>query len=95
MAAMFGGIVGQEVLIPLYQPLDPNDLKPVNSRYDAQISVFGSKLQKKLEESKVFMNLALTGVSCNSQGERVILADSFFSGIGTLARLSLQLPPRR
>ncbi|KAJ1277398.1 hypothetical protein BS78_04G000800 [Paspalum vaginatum] len=69
MAAMFGCIVGQEVVKacsgkfhPLYQffyfdsveslpvePLEPSDLKPENCRYDAQISVFGSKLQKKLE----------------------------------------------
>ncbi|XP_020594835.1 ubiquitin-activating enzyme E1 2-like, partial [Phalaenopsis equestris] len=59
MAAIFGGIVGQEVMKacsgkfhPLFQffyfdsleslppePLEPNDLKPLNSRYDAQISV--------------------------------------------------------
>ncbi|XP_026454052.1 ubiquitin-activating enzyme E1 1-like isoform X1 [Papaver somniferum] len=107
MAAMFGGIVGQEVVKacsgkfhPLYQffyfdsveslpaePVDPSDLKPVNSRYDAQISVFGSKLQKKLEDSKVFMvgsgalgceflkNLALMGVSCSNQGKLTITDD--------------------
>ncbi|KAI3916387.1 hypothetical protein MKW92_028993, partial [Papaver armeniacum] len=34
---------------------DLNDLKSVNRRYDARISVFASKLQKKLEESKVFI----------------------------------------
>ncbi|MCL7047795.1 hypothetical protein MKW94_003588 [Papaver nudicaule] len=90
MAAMFGGIVGQEFFyfdsvesLPA-EPLDPNNLKPVNSQYDAQMSVFGSKLQKKLEESKVFMvgsgalgceflkNFALMGVSCNNQGKDVI-----------------------
>ncbi|KAJ8769764.1 hypothetical protein K2173_007624 [Erythroxylum novogranatense] len=96
MAAMFGGIVGQEVVKacsgkfhPLFQffyfdsveslpteNVDPSDLRPVNSRYDAQISVFGSKLQKKLEDAKVFVvgsgalgceflkNIALMGVSC-------------------------------
>jgi len=37
------------------QPLHPNDLKPLNSRYDAQISVFGSKIQKNLEDAKVFI----------------------------------------
>ncbi|CAN4098493.1 unnamed protein product [Withania somnifera] len=95
MAAMFGGIVGQEVVMacsgkfhPLYQffyfdsveslptePLDPSDLKPLTTRYDAQISVFGQKLQKKLEDAKVFLvgsgalgceflkNLALMGKS--------------------------------
>ncbi|KAL5065140.1 hypothetical protein RYX36_026877 [Vicia faba] len=64
MAAMFGSIVGQEVVKacfgkfhPLFQffyfdsveslptePLHPNDLKLINSRYDAQISVFRKKL---------------------------------------------------
>ncbi|EOY34575.1 Ubiquitin-activating enzyme 1 isoform 1 [Theobroma cacao] len=107
MAAMFGGIVGQEVVKacsgkfhPLFQffyfdsveslpaePLDPSDFKPLNSRYDAQISVFGSKLQKKLEDSKVFIvgsgalgceflkNVALMGVSCGSQGKLTITDD--------------------
>ncbi|XP_030925521.1 ubiquitin-activating enzyme E1 1-like [Quercus lobata] len=107
MAAMFGGIVGQEVMKacsgkfhPLFQffyfdsveslptePLHPSDLKPLNSRYDAQISVFGSKLQKKLEDAKVFIvgsgalgceflkNLALMGVSCNKQGKLTITDD--------------------
>lgn len=107
MAAMFGGIVGQEVVKacsgkfhPLLQffyfdsveslpsePLDPRDLQPLNSRYDAQISVFGSKLQKRLEEAKVFVvgsgalgceflkNLALMGVSCGNQGKLTITDD--------------------
>ncbi|KAH9607533.1 hypothetical protein KSS87_017463 [Heliosperma pusillum] len=107
MAAMFGGIVGQEVIKacsgkfhPLFQfyyfdsleslpsePLDPIDLKPLNSRYDAQISVFGTKLQKKLEEAKLFVvgsgalgceflkNLALMGVSCGSEGKLTITDD--------------------
>ncbi|XP_078162757.1 ubiquitin-activating enzyme E1 1-like [Carex rostrata] len=107
MAAMFGGIVGQEVVKacsgkfhPLFQffyfdsmeslptePLDADDLKPLNSRYDAQISVFGSKLQKKLQESKIFMvgsgalgceflkNLALMGVSCTQKGKLTITDD--------------------
>ncbi|KAK7321373.1 hypothetical protein VNO77_31960 [Canavalia gladiata] len=106
MAAMFGGIVGQEVVKacsgkfhPLFQffyfdsveslptePLDPNDLKPLNSRYDAQISVFGQKLQKKLEDAEVFVvgsgalgceflkNLALMGVSCD-KGKLTITDD--------------------
>lgn len=69
------------------EPLDPRDLQPLNSRYDAQISVFGSKLQKKLEEAKVFVvgsgalgceflkNLALMGVSCGNQGKLTITDD--------------------
>lgn len=107
MAAMFGGIVGQEVVkacsgkfhplfqffyfdsvesLPKYQ-LDPQDLKPSNSRYDAQISVFGSKLQKKLQDANIFVvgsgalgceflkNLALMGVSCSSKGKLTITDD--------------------
>ncbi|KAM0995912.1 hypothetical protein ACFX2C_005981 [Malus domestica] len=107
MAAMFGGIVGQEVVKacsgkfhPLFQffyfdsveslptePLESSDLKPLNSRYDAQISVFGSKLQKKLEDAKIFLvgsgalgceflkNLALMGVSCGKQGKLTVTDD--------------------
>ncbi|XP_010257066.2 PREDICTED: ubiquitin-activating enzyme E1 1 [Nelumbo nucifera] len=107
MAAMFGGIVGQEVVKacsgkfhPLFQffhfdsveslptePLDPIDFKPLNCRYDAQISVFGAKLQKKLEEAKVFIvgagalgceflkNVALMGVCCSSKGKLTITDD--------------------
>ncbi|CAL9111808.1 unnamed protein product [Musa acuminata var. zebrina] len=107
MAAMFGGIVGQEVVKacsgkfhPLFQffyfdsveslpaePLEPSDVKPLNCRYDAQISVFGSKLQKKLEEAKVFIvgsgalgceflkNLALMGVCCGQKGKLNITDD--------------------
>nr|GMC79137.1 ubiquitin-activating enzyme E1 1-like [Ipomoea batatas] len=107
MAAMFGGLVGQEVVKacsgkfhPLFQffyfdsleslpaePLDTSDLKPLNSRYDAQISVFGSKLQKILEDAKVFVvgsgalgceflkNIALMGVSCGEKGKLTITDD--------------------
>ncbi|KAL7001170.1 E1 ubiquitin-activating protein, partial [Sarracenia purpurea var. burkii] len=107
MAAMFGGIVGQEVVKacsgkfhPLFQffyfdsveslptePLEPSDFRPLNCRYDSQISVFGLKLQKKLEVAKVFVvgsgalgceflkNLALMGVSCNSPGKLTITDD--------------------
>ncbi|XP_008811687.2 ubiquitin-activating enzyme E1 1-like [Phoenix dactylifera] len=107
MAAIFGGIVGQEVVKacsgkfhPLFQffyfdsveslpteHLEPGDLKPVNCRYDAQISVFGSKLQKKLEEAKVFIvgsgalgceflkNLALMGVCCSQEGKLTVTDD--------------------
>ncbi|CAF1864358.1 hypothetical protein Bca4012_033520 [Brassica carinata] len=107
MAAMFGGIVGQEVVKacsgkfhPLFQffyfdsveslpsePLDSSDVSPRNSRYDAQISVFGAKLQKKLEDARVFTvgsgalgceflkNMALMGVSCGSQGKLTVTDD--------------------
>ncbi|XP_023532141.1 ubiquitin-activating enzyme E1 1-like [Cucurbita pepo subsp. pepo] len=107
MAAMFGGIVAQEVLKacsgkfhPLVQffyfdsveslpteALDASEFRPLNSRYDAQISVFGSKLQKKLENAQVFMvgsgalgceflkNLALMGVSCSNEGKLTITDD--------------------
>ncbi|KEH27996.1 ubiquitin activating enzyme E1 [Medicago truncatula] len=107
MAAMFGGIVGQEVVKacsgkfhPLFQffyfdsveslptePLYPNDLQPINSRYDAQISVFGHKLQKKFEDADVFVvgsgalgceflkNLALMGVSCGGIGLLTVTDD--------------------
>jgi ubiquitin-activating enzyme E1 len=69
------------------EPLEPSDLKPENSRYDAQISVFGAKLQKKLEQSKIFMvgsgalgceflkNLALMGISCNQNGKLTVTDD--------------------
>ncbi|KAL2899318.1 Ubiquitin-activating enzyme E1 2 [Bienertia sinuspersici] len=107
MAAMFGGLVGQEVMKacsgkfhPLFQffyfdsveslptePLEPSDFAPRNSRYDAQISVFGWKIQKKLEDAKTFLvgsgalgceflkNLAMMGVSCSSQGKLTVTDD--------------------
>ncbi|XP_073140543.1 ubiquitin-activating enzyme E1 1-like isoform X2 [Henckelia pumila] len=107
MAAMFGGIVGQEIMKacsgkfhPIFQffyfdsveslpsgTLDPRDFRPLNSRYDAQISVFGSKLQKKLEDAKIFVvgsgalgceflkNLALMGVSCGELGKLTVTDD--------------------
>ncbi|KAL3624006.1 E1 ubiquitin-activating protein [Castilleja foliolosa] len=107
MAAMFGGIVGQEVMKacsgkfhPLFQFFyfdsveslpteisDPSDFRPLNSRYDAQISVFGSKIQKKLEDAKVFVvgsgalgceflkNLALMGISVGKHGKLTITDD--------------------
>ncbi|XP_047088883.1 ubiquitin-activating enzyme E1 3-like [Lolium rigidum] len=107
MAAMFGGIVGQEAVKacsgkfhPLYQffyfdsveslptyTLDPENLKPSNNRYDAQVSIFGSKLQKRLEKANAFVvgsgalgceflkNLALMGVSCSNQAKLTITDD--------------------
>ncbi|KAJ0987626.1 hypothetical protein J5N97_005982 [Dioscorea zingiberensis] len=109
MAAVFGGIVGEEVVKacsgkfhPLHQffyfqsveslPMDPlysGDLKPQNCRYDDQILVFGPKLQKQLEDAKVFIvgsdvlecellkNLALMGVCCSPEGKLIITDDNF------------------
>ncbi|CAN8247458.1 unnamed protein product [Cochlearia groenlandica] len=107
MAAMFGGIVGQEVVKacsgkfhPLFQffyfdsveslpsePWDSGDFAPRNSRYDAQISVFGAKFQQKLQDAKVFTvgsgalgceflkNMALMGVACGNQGKLTVTDD--------------------
>ncbi|KAI4368912.1 hypothetical protein MLD38_017415 [Melastoma candidum] len=107
MAAMFGGIVGQEVVKacsgkfhPLFQffyfdsmeslpvePLDSGEFKPINSRYDAQISVFGATLQKKMANANVFIvgsgalgceflkNVALMGVACGDQGKLTVTDD--------------------
>lgn len=56
-------------------------------RYDAQISVLGADLQRKLEHAKIFMvgsgalgceflkNLALMGVSCGSTGSLTLTDD--------------------
>ncbi|XP_078180716.1 ubiquitin-activating enzyme E1 2-like [Carex rostrata] len=107
MAALFGGVVGQEVVKacsgkfhPIFQffyfdsieslppePLGPTDIKPLNTRYDAQISVLGADLQTKLENAKIFMvgsgalgceflkNLALMGVSCGPTGSLTLTDD--------------------
>ena len=69
------------------ESLENRDFEPLNSRYDAQISVFGAKLQKKLEDAQVFVvgsgalgceflkNLALMGVSCGNQGKLTVTDD--------------------
>ena len=33
----------------------PEDVAPLNCRYDAQISVFGKEMQKKLQDAKLFV----------------------------------------
>lgn len=70
------------------EPLQPDHLRAQNTRYDAQISVFGAALQKKLEAANVFVvgagsvgcemlkNLALMGVSCSSGGKLTVIDDS-------------------
>lgn len=78
------------------EPLEPEDFRPLNSRYDAQISVFGLKLQKKLEDAQVFVvgsgalgceflkNLVLMGVSCGDQGKLTITDEqsvSIYEGV--------------
>jgi ubiquitin-activating enzyme E1 len=62
------------------EPLGPEDTRPLNCHYDAQIYVFGKETHKKLEDVKLFLvgdgalgcellkNLTLMGASCGSQG---------------------------
>ncbi|KAL8035938.1 hypothetical protein ABFS82_12G124000 [Erythranthe guttata] len=68
--------------------LDPNDLKPINSRYDAQVSVFGAKIQKKLSAANVLIvgcgsisceylkNLTSMGVCCDKLGKLTVTDDA-------------------
>lgn len=63
-------------------------MRPLNSRYDAQISVFGLRLQQKLEDAKVFVvgsgalgceflkKLALMGVCCGDKGKLTVTDDN-------------------
>lgn len=71
MTSYFGGIICQEVVkytgkfTPLQQwyhfdifnalPLEKVNTKPMDSRYDDMIAVFGRELQEKLKEQKTFM----------------------------------------
>ncbi|GMH33109.1 hypothetical protein BSKO_00943 [Bryopsis sp. KO-2023] len=100
MAAMFGGVVGQEVVKaasgkfhPLHQwfyfdcaealpkePLSEEEVKPIGSRHDHQIAVFGKTLQQKLGDLKLFLvgagalgcellkNFAMMGAGCGENG---------------------------
>ena len=82
------------------EPLEPSDYKPLNSRYDAQISVFGAKFQKKLEDTRFFVvgtgalgceflkNLSLMGVSCETQGKLTVTDDDVIEK-NNLSRLVL------
>ena len=107
MAAMFGGMVGQEVVKaasgkfhPLYQffhfdsleclpetPLTPEEVQPVDSRYDHQISVIGITLQKQLADLNLFLvgagalgceflkNFAMMGIACGEKGSVTVTDD--------------------
>ncbi|EFJ51834.1 hypothetical protein VOLCADRAFT_79505 [Volvox carteri f. nagariensis] len=107
MAAMFGGIVGQEVVKavsgkfhPIFQWLyfdsieslpdqeqltaaggaGADEYKPLGTRYDPQIAVFGRTMQRRLSSLKLFLvgagalgceflkNFACMGVACQLQG---------------------------
>lgn len=70
-------------------PEEENDLpesnfQPVNSRYDAQIAVFGQEFQKRIVSKKYFIvgsgaigcemlkNFAMMGIGCSSEGKVVV-----------------------
>ncbi|KAK9812201.1 hypothetical protein WJX73_003893 [Symbiochloris irregularis] len=106
MAAVFGGIVGQETVkaitgkfTPIHHflyfdavealPADPLPAAQVaakGGRYDSQVAVFGSAVQQKIQDLKLFLvgagalgceflkNFALMGVGCNAGG-RVTVTD--------------------
>ncbi|KAI7990925.1 Ubiquitin-activating enzyme E1 2 [Camellia lanceoleosa] len=83
------------------EPIEPSDFRPLNCRYDAQISIFGSKLQKKLEDAQAFVvrsgalgceflkNLAPMGVSCNSQAKLTISDDDAKSIVAVSAAAAI------
>lgn len=68
-------------------PRDESTTKPMNTRYDSQIAVFGSHFQKKVANSKVFLvgsgaigcemlkNWALVGLGSGEEG-RIIVTDN-------------------
>ncbi|EFA76257.1 ubiquitin activating enzyme E1 [Heterostelium album PN500] len=100
LAAVIGGITGQEVLKaasgkfhPITQlmyfdaietlpteELPESEFQPQNSRYDAQIAVYGATLQKRIENLKYFLvgagaigcemlkNFSMMGLGCGENG---------------------------
>ncbi|CAI5479155.1 unnamed protein product, partial [Closterium sp. Yama58-4] len=120
MAAMFGGIVGQEVVKacsgkfhPLFQlfyfdsveslpsePLSAEETAPTNTRYDAQIALFGRTLQARMHSASAFVvgagalgcellkNLALMGVCCSPPGEKPVVAGDGGASSGESVPLS-------
>jgi ubiquitin-activating enzyme E1 len=107
MAAMFGGIVGQEIVKaatgkfhPIFQTfyfesleslpssdVPASERQPQNSRYDAQIIVFGREFQRKLGEQHYFLvgagalgceflkNMSMIGLGTKSGGGRISVTD--------------------
>ncbi|XP_057312702.1 ubiquitin-like modifier-activating enzyme 1 isoform X2 [Hydractinia symbiolongicarpus] len=64
--------------------LPESNFQPVNSRYDAQIAVFGQEFQKRIVSKKYFIvgsgaigcemlkNFAMMGIGCSSEGKVVV-----------------------
>ncbi|KAJ7299330.1 hypothetical protein O6H91_Y249200 [Diphasiastrum complanatum] len=69
------------------EPLSPEEFRPLNTRYDPQIAVFGQGLQQKLKNAQIFVvgagalgceflkNLALMGVACGEKGRLTVTDD--------------------
>ena len=69
------------------ETLGPEDVAPLNCRYDAQIYVFAKEMEKKLQDAKLYVvgagalgcellkNLALMWTSYGSQGKLTIIDD--------------------